>query len=176
MENAADALKIAFGILVFVIAITMLFMMVSKAKTTSDAVLYYTDNTNFYDHTSSSDKNRVVTISDIVSTLYRYYKESVAVTVVLPDDTYKFDREYETILIEDGNGNKILSLGTEQNVEKNLGEFISETLLVKVPEDAIFTEEFTEVPISGIYSTGTDGSEIVLSSGGKKVYITYTKQ
>lgn len=178
MENIADALKMAFGILVFAIAITILFMTVSKAKSTADVVLYYSDNTNFREEDSSSDKNRTVGVSEIISTLYRYYKESVAVTIVLeennPEKTYKFDLGYETIFIKDGNGKDILSLGTEQNIEKNLGKFISDNLL-GIDESTTFKEEFTEVPISGIYSTGSDGSEIVLSAGGKKVYITYTK-
>lgn len=193
MENAADALKIAFGIFVFVIAITMLFMMVSKAKSTSDVVLYYSDNTNFYDHYDYTkeglrDKkgNRIVEVADIVATLYRYYNESVAVTVVLergnPDKTYNFDLEYESILdnngkiirVSDGTGKELLKLGTKQNIEENLGKFITK-VLYELGEDVKFTEEFTEVPTSGIYDIGEDGSEIVLSSGGKKVYITYTK-
>ena len=186
MENAADALKIAFGIFVFVIAITMLFMMVSKAKSTSDVVLYYTDNTNFHEHTDSSGTNRTVGISDVVATLYRYYNESVAVTVVLergnPKKIYNFDLEYESILdnngkiirVSDGTGKELLKLGTKQNIEENLGKFITK-VLYELGEDVKFTEEFTEVPTSGIYDIGEDGSEIVLSSGGKKVYITYTK-
>lgn len=186
MENVADALKIAFGILVFVIAITMLFMMVSKAKSTADVVLYYSDNTNFHEHTNSSATNRTVGISEVVATLYRYYNESVAVTVILekgnPDKTYNFDLGYESVLSEegriirvsDGNGNELLKLGTKQNIEENLGKFITK-VLYDLNEDVEFIEEFTEVPTSGIYVTGSDGSEITLSSGGKKVYITYTR-
>ena len=41
MENAADALKIAFGLLVFAIALTVIFTMVAKVKSTADVVLYY---------------------------------------------------------------------------------------------------------------------------------------
>lgn len=160
MEHAADALKMAFGILVFVIAITILFMTVSKAKSTADVVLYYSDNTNFREEDSSSDKNRTVGVTEIISTLYRYYKESVAVTIIADGKTYNFDLGNET-------GDTI------ENKEKKLGEFISGTLLSY--KDKKFTEEFTEVPTSGIYSTGTDGSEIVLSAGGKKVYITYAE-
>lgn len=177
MEHAADALKMAFGILVFVTAITILFMTVSKAKSTADVVLYYSDKTNFYDHydepNTNAEGNRIVTITEIISTLYRYYKESVAVTIKLINgDSYYFDLGNETILIKK-DGNLLKKLGTEENIEENLGEFISDKLLDV--SSSKFTEEFTEVPTSGIYSTGSDGSEIVLSSGGKKVYITYTE-
>lgn len=50
MENAADALKIGFALLVFVVALSIVFTMISKVKATADAVLYYADDTNFRDH------------------------------------------------------------------------------------------------------------------------------
>ena len=175
MENVADALKIAFGIFVFVIAITMLFMMVSKAKSTADVVLYYSDNTNFHEHTDSSNTNRSVGISEVVATLYRYYNESVAVTVKLDDEIYVFDKGNEnTILIKNEDNSEITKLKDNQDIERNLGQFITEKINT-LPSNTTFSEEFTEVPTSGIYVTGSDGSEITLSSGGKKVYITYTK-
>lgn len=180
MEHTADALKMAFAILVFVIAITMIFLMVSKVKSTADIVLYYSDKTNFYAHydepNTNAEGNRIVTITEIVSTLYRYYKESVAVTIVDGTDSYYFDLGNESYIeVKDSDGNKLLELGTEDNIEENLGEFIKTVVLNKYDDKDTFVEEFTEVPTSGIYSTGSDGSEIILSAGGKKVYITYTK-
>lgn len=189
MENISDALKMAFALIVFAIAITTIFVMVSKVKTTSDAVFYYSDKTNFQEQYPYTVENREVTVSDIIATLYRYYKESVAVTVVLekdatgkpnPNKTYYFDLGYEKmgtlnhLLIKDGAGNDLVKVSKQEDIEKNLGEFISENLIKSTYKKSKFTEKFTEVPTSGIYSTGNDGSEIVLSSGGKKVYITYT--
>ena len=75
MENATDALKIAFAIFVFVIAITIAFSLISQARTTADHILFYADKTNFYDKLDSKEQNRVVSISDVISTLYKYYKE-----------------------------------------------------------------------------------------------------
>lgn len=43
MENAVDALKIAFGVLVFVIALTVAFALLSQAKATSDIMLFASD-------------------------------------------------------------------------------------------------------------------------------------
>lgn len=188
MEHAADALKMAFALLVFAIAITTIFVMVAKVKTTSDVVMYYGDKTNFYSHYEDKSKdtngNRIVGISDILATLYRYYKESVAVTVILennnPQKTYYFDLGYEqmgkgkALLVNDGTGKSLLKLSTQEDIEKNLGNFIWGNLMNNLDEDTKFTERFTEVPTSGIYDKGEDGSEIVLASGGKKVYITYT--
>lgn len=173
MENAADALKIAFAIFVFVTAITIIFVMVGKVKSTSDVVLYYSDKTNFYDHYEDKSKdqkgNRIVGISDIVATLYRYYTESVAVTIKIDNETYYFDVGNETLM----NGETKQDLATIKGKEENLGKFIT-TILNNYSEKS-FREEFSEAPTSGIYSTGSDGSEITLSSGGKKVYVTYTK-
>lgn len=67
---------------------------------------------------------------------------------------------------------EIKRLTSEADREANLERFIQTVL----PKDTKFKEEFVEIPISGIYEYGSDGSELVLSSGGKKVYITYTEK
>lgn len=174
MENVADALKIAFAIFVFVTAITIIFVMVGKVKSTSDVVLYYSDKTNFYEHYEDASKdskgNRIVGVSDIVATLYRYYTESVAVTIKINNETYYFDVGNETLMDEETKS----AIATVKGKEEHLGKFITEVL--KDYSDKKFIEEFSEAPTSGIYSTGEDGSEITLSSGGKKVYVTYTLQ
>ena len=81
MENAVDALKMAFAVMVFVTAVTLIFVFSSQAKSTADYVFYYNDKTNFYDYADSKGDNRNVTVSHVISTLHRYYKESLAVTV-----------------------------------------------------------------------------------------------
>ena len=173
MENVADALKIAFAIFVFVTATTIIFVMIGRVKSTSDVVLYYSDKTNFYDHYEDTSKdskgNRIVGVSDIVATLYRYYTESVAVTVKIGDKTYYFDIGNETLM----SGETKQDLATIKGKEEHLGKFIA-TILNNYSKES-FREEFSEAPTSGIYSTGSDGSEITLSAGGKKVYVTYTK-
>lgn len=162
MENAADALKIAFAIFVFVLAITITFSIISQAKSTADVVLYHSDETNFYDHEESSDENRKVSITEVISTLYRYYKESISVTVNLGNQGES--RTFDLSTNSSSNINRI---------EQDLEEYIKNNLL-KLDEKLKFTEEFVEVPISGIYEIGEDDTEITLSSGGKKVYVTYT--
>lgn len=173
MENAADALKIAFAILVFVIAITLTFTMISKVKATADTVFYYADNTNFRAHSEYSGENRVVSTTDVISTLYRYYNESIAIKIIINDgeEPYIFDKGNESIM-EDINLSKI---NTEEQAEENLASFIT-NILNELPDDAKFAEEFVEVPTSGKYITGSDGSQITVTSGGKKIYITYKEQ
>ena len=158
MEDAADALKIAFAVFVFVIAITLLFALTSQAKSTADHVLYYNDETNF--HIPFPGGEREVSTSEIISTLYRYYKESISVTININGSSETFDLATETY-------------STEQAIQERIGTYIQDKLL-SLPEDAKFSEEFVEVPISGIYMTGEDGTQITLSAGGSKVYVTYT--
>ena len=160
MENAADALKIAFAIFIFILAITITFSIISQAKSTADVVMYHSDETNFYEHLSSGKKNREVSLSDVISTLYRYYKESISVTVDLGSEgegrTFDLKNSYSDI----------------NAIESDLADYIDKNLLKF--DDRKFEEEFVEVPISGIYKLGEDGTEITLSSGGKKIYVTYT--
>lgn len=164
MEDAVDALKIAFAVFVFVTAVALLFSLTSQAKDTADYVLYYNDETNFYEYTDSSDENRKVSVLEVISTLYRYYKESISVTVDLGSGNV------ETFDLAD----KDKSYTTEEEIKKALGEYINDNL--KDLTNATFTEEFVEVPISGIYETGADGTQIILSAGGNKLYVTYTLQ
>jgi len=132
MENATDALKIAFAMFVFVIAITLTFSLVSQAKSTADVVLYHSDETNFYEYEYSKgedSKNRIVSVAEVIPTLYRYYKESIGVTVNLKEDgkSYTFDlNNNETIIYETGNE----KLTSEADREENLKRFI-ETKLPK---------------------------------------------
>lgn len=51
MENAADALKMAFAIFVFIVALSIVFSLIGKVKETADAVLANSDKTNYYAHT-----------------------------------------------------------------------------------------------------------------------------
>lgn len=168
MENAADALKIAFALMIFAIAITIVFTMIAKVKTSADDVLYHVDDTNYYTHLDAKSLDRTVKKSDVISTLYRYYKESVSVTIYINGTEYVFDKGNEK-----WEGNRLNNLNTEKQVEAKLGEFIT-AKLGSIGEDAEFSEEFVEVPISGEYMQEDDGSEIVVSSGGRKVYVTYT--
>lgn len=89
MENAADALKIVLGIFVFIIGLTMLFSMASQARETASILISRIDNVRYYDYYEDADEqtidrngNRIVTIQDIIPTLYRYSQENYGVTIV----------------------------------------------------------------------------------------------
>jgi hypothetical protein len=164
MENAADALKIAFAIFVLITALTITFLLISQAKSTADSVMFYSDKTNFYEYKASESENREVPVTEVISALHRYYKESISVTIVLgngADDTRTFDLTN-------------LYLGTA-TIQQDLEKYIADNLQ-NLPLETVFIEEFVEVPINGKYQSGEDGTEITLTEGGKKVYVTYTLQ
>lgn len=58
MENASDALKMAFAIFVFVIALTIVFSLISKVKETADAILLNSDKTNYYEWETGNLEDR----------------------------------------------------------------------------------------------------------------------
>lgn len=83
MENMADALKIAFGVLVFIIAITVTFMLLSQAKATTDVVMFVKDETNYYDNYKGNKDNdgRIVGVDTVISSIYRAWEESYTITI-----------------------------------------------------------------------------------------------
>lgn len=94
MENAIEALKMAFAFLVFVMALTVSIIAFGNVKKTADVVLYSKDETNYYEYIKDSEitgkaaENRIVGLETIIPTLYKYYKENY--TVVFKQGVYNF--------------------------------------------------------------------------------------
>ena len=95
MESLSRALEIIFGVMIFVIAMTILFSMVSQAKQTSDIVFEMQDDskylsdelegiTYFLSNNSVSDSliTREVGWETVIPTVYRYFQEQYGVTIV----------------------------------------------------------------------------------------------
>lgn len=80
MENAIDALKMVFAILILILALTLTISLVSQIKTTADAVFYARDKTNYFDYQQEGE--RTVGIETILPTVYRYSKENYGVTII----------------------------------------------------------------------------------------------
>lgn len=111
MENAADALKIGFAVMVFVIALSVIFSMVSQAKQTADIVFEIEDDTKYFQeglegvtYLTSGTTERIVGWETVVPTIYRYSEEDYGVTIVDPDKKgttayiiARFDVETETV-------------------------------------------------------------------------------
>ncbi len=173
MENAVDALQIGFAVFVLVLALVLTFSVISTARSTSDYVMYYSDETNFYSNLNSKEEDRIVTVANVISTLHKYYTESISVTVILGGAEYIFDSGRETVVDVDGNiDSDAVPPTTSALKDKNLNNFIYEQLL-KIYKDELFVEEFTEAPFGGESLEADDGSSIPIIPGGNKIYITY---
>lgn len=122
MENAVDALKIAAAILVFIIAISSSFSLFGTAKHTADSIINMRDKQAYLDaaeeeyggilYTSTetvADEraigvnkygDRIVSVEDVVSTIYRYYKEKYGVTILKQDGTVlaRYDSNTDAVM------------------------------------------------------------------------------
>ena len=85
MENAAEALKMAFGYILFVLALSISISSFSNATKAVNAIIQLKDKSNDYsyieiDKQSKQNKgNRIVSAETIVPTLYKAYKENFRV-------------------------------------------------------------------------------------------------
>jgi len=111
MENAADALKIVLGVVIFAIAFTTLFRTASLARYTSEYLITEKDETTYYSYYTDDewpikkDKNgivnRVVTLEDMIPTIYRYSTESYGVTIIDNEKIVaRFDMQTERVCSE----------------------------------------------------------------------------
>lgn len=86
MENVSRAFIMAFSMLIFVIAFSYSMYMINKLTTTSNTLLQTVSTTNYYDNVkvqASDITKRDVGIDTIIPTLYRYYKESYSVKIIV---------------------------------------------------------------------------------------------
>ena len=83
MENAAEALKMAFAVLMFVLALTLCISSFSQAREAVDSIITIKDRETSYTYvTASKDGTRTVGAETIVPTLYKAYKENFEVHFV----------------------------------------------------------------------------------------------
>lgn len=160
MENAVDALKIAFAMFIFVLSLSIAFMAFSQAMQTSNKMLFASDPTNYYSYSGTvNDGGRIVNSDVVISTLYRYYKESIVVIIQNNAGTEKgrFDTAIDT------------GSNTIEKKKEKIRTFINETL----DKNKQYLETFDEVKKSGKYVAGEDGTTLTTISGQTIIYITY---
>ncbi len=158
MENAVDALKIAFAVFIFVLSLSIAFMAFSQAAQTSNKMLFASDPTNYYRYTGVvQPKGRIVTADVVISSLYRYYKESIVVNIVNSSGTDTFNTATD-------------GLNSQERRKQRVEEYIKDTL----GKDVKYLETFQEVTKNGKYAVGEDGTVITEEAGQTSIYITYT--
>lgn len=107
MENATEALKIAFGFMMFVLALSLSIFSFSQATQAVDSITVMKDRETQYTYVKpSSDSNRIVGVETIVPTMYKAYKENFR--IVFYDGTLGGNYEDHPIYLYkyiDPNGN-----------------------------------------------------------------------
>ena len=92
MENAAEALKMAGFMLLFILALSITMITLTQAKTTADSLVKQQDRQESYQYIELTDGetrslSRTVSLADIIPTLYRYASEDYAVQFYNSDGT-----------------------------------------------------------------------------------------
>lgn len=153
MENASDALKIAFAVFVFVIAMSIVFSLLSQVKTTADTILFYSDKTNYYEYDTGLNKDgRIVGEEAIISSLYSLKRESTYIKIKTDNN---IEREF-----------------TPSSGDEDIKNFISDYL----GKGKMYSEKISEVTIGGEYKVGEDGTRITVQAGQHRTYIIYEVQ
>lgn len=106
MENVADALKMAAGVLVFVMALGIAISSFSEAKQTADVLIQYNDreySTQYAQDTGNT--NRIVGVETIIPTIYRAYKEKYKIVFYNEDGTpLNLFEQYDNTINDTTNG------------------------------------------------------------------------
>ena len=117
MENAAEALKMAFGVLMLVLALTLCISSLSQAREAVDSIRTIKDRETSYTYLASADDStRIVGIETVVPTMYKAYKENFEVHFLKADGTDLVLYKYQ-----DQNGNtrdiSIIDLESEEHAD-----------------------------------------------------------
>ena len=200
MENATEAMKMAFGVLMFVLALTISISCFSQARTAVDSIVTLRDRETQYTYVKpSATLNRTVGIDTVITTMYRAYKENFKIYFY---NSYTSEEINEPLVLYnyyDSNGNvtPVNYVDLEKEILPNANEAIKhlDILLGKRPSDrnSKYFEQF--IHLDGIYEylknekflevlgeyyqedevagIETEGAEI---NKTKKRIITYIKQ
>lgn len=151
MENAAEALKMAGFVLLFVLALGLAMTTLTQARTAAGAIIYseddrkdygYVDESEYVDTATSTYKtSRVVKMDDVIPTLYRYYKENYRVEFVGLDQSHplytntKGEKVFALDLDDEMNNNEAWK-GSNQATKENLDKIIKQVLLRYYKDDS----------------------------------------
>lgn len=126
MENAADALKIAASVLIFVVALSISINAFGEARMTATTILNYQDNEYDYtyveenkDASGNVSTERIVGVEAVIPSIYKAYRENYKIVfknidggVYTKDDETGRAQEVNTIDLQ----NEVL--GTESQKEQ----------------------------------------------------------
>lgn len=171
MESAAEALKLGFAVLVFVMALSISIFMFTQARETAEIVLQSSDSQSYYEAIETGTENRIVGFETVIPTVYKYDKERYkvtfktgtydaatdTVTITGPLEIYKTESNkklWNKDYVNDFDGTTTSTSGTETRIcsfdlveETQRNEpWVGNTDEIKKHLDAIFSGEKYELP------------------------------
>lgn len=93
MENAAEALKMAGAVLLFVLALSIIILAFGQVRQSADTIIEYKDRETFYIDSSYYYENgekkseRVVSLETIIQSVFRAYLENYRIVFEGLDDS-----------------------------------------------------------------------------------------
>lgn len=80
MENAVEALKIAFAVMMLVLALTLSISSFSNARIAIDEIISLRDRETEYTYIEPSENlTRIVGVETVVTSMYRAYEENIEI-------------------------------------------------------------------------------------------------
>jgi len=139
MDDAVQALTMAFAVIVFVFALSISMMLIGQARETAEILVEYSDLTAFYDNiqldsdsgtTGTTETTRIVGLDTVIPTLYRYYKENFCVKIYDEDNNLLqiFDVNIETNL-------RSAVANTKAGTDSTNQELIKDEAYIKIYND-----------------------------------------
>ena len=108
MENAADALKIAFGVLIFIVALSICIISFGQIRETAQFILNSKDNdyqNEYVEEVKDAEGNpvrkRIVGSETIIPSIYRAFEEKYRVIIKFLDDNDYIYHSYRGTNIPD---------------------------------------------------------------------------
>ena len=113
MENGVEAIKMGFSMFIFALALTTAMYIFSICGNTAQAIVYYNDESNYYDNISIAEgvditTERLVGFDTVIPTLYRYYKENFSVKL--------YDKTGDYSSLPNGKLIQVFDISTENKV------------------------------------------------------------
>ena len=180
MENGVEALKIASGMLIFVLAITITISAFTTASqalnqifTAKDAHEYVTDaDGNYLNFVKFDGGTRKVSVDTIIPSIYRAYKENYAIYFYKNDGT-------EFVLYEKEDGEKVNYIdlqkevhGSSEKAIEHINNLLYNEDLYRRLQEKDFIEKLGEYYMEDV-SGATETAEV---NKIKKRVIAYTQE
>ena len=117
MENAADALKMAAAVLIFVMAISITINSFTETRVAATTILNNKDKEYDYSYVEDNGTTeRLVSLESIIPTIYKAYKENYK--IVFKENLFS-DGVYKKINTETGTEDNVYSIDLQKEVLGN---------------------------------------------------------